>query len=106
MEKEEVMRLAKKSKIDERETQINCRGYHYAATAMLAGLLIIMLLRWFKEDLFSQDLLFIVMLQVSTLGLYQFIKTKSKVSLLIFTIGLIAILMSLINVLTHYGYFQ
>jgi Na+-transporting methylmalonyl-CoA/oxaloacetate decarboxylase gamma subunit len=105
MEKDEVIELAKGSKTDEREKQVMSRGHHISSIGMAMALLLIMILRYIKGDLFSQDLLLIMMAQVSTLSIYQYIKLKEKLYLFMFGVGLVAIVLALINVLTEYGYF-
>lgn len=104
MEKEKVIELSKGSKTDEREKQVMSRGYHISAITLALAILLIMILRYTKNDLFSQDLLFIIMVQVSTLSLYQYIKLKNLVYLVTFIIGFIAVTLSFINVLIEYGY--
>lgn len=104
MNKEEIIRLAKKTKGDEREQQVISKGYHISSVSIAFGILILMCLRWGNGDKFSQDLLFLIMLQVTTLGLYQYIKIKNPIYLLTFFIGLVACGLTFINVLTYYGY--
>ena len=104
MDKEKVIELVKRSKVDEREKQINSRGYQISGAAMAIAMLIIMILRSSKGDLFSQDLLFIMMIQVSTVSLYTYVKLKNTLYLITFVIGGLAAILTLINVLTEYGY--
>ncbi len=104
MEKDKVIALIKRNNNDEREKQVMSRGYHISTIATLAAILTIMILRYAKDDLFSQDLLFIIMVQVSTLSIYQYIKLKNPIYILTFVIGIIAVILSLLNVLTEYGY--
>lgn len=88
------------------EKQVIGRGYHISSVSIAFGVLLIMFLRGRKGDLFSQDLLFLIMLQLSTLSFYQFIKMKNPIYLLTGLIGCIATIMTLINTLTYYGYIQ
>ncbi|MFW6319240.1 MAG: DUF6442 family protein [Bacillota bacterium] len=106
MNKEEVVQSVKKPRNDERETQVMNKGYHISSVSIITGILVLMFLRVAKGDLFSQDLLFLIMLQVTTLGLYYYIKIKNPIYLATFFIGLIACGLTLINVLTYYGYIQ
>jgi len=104
MQREEIIELAKGNKIDEREKLLTSKSYHISSLSTILAILLIMFLRSSKGILFSQDLLLIIMVQVSTVGLYMFIKLKNPLYLLTFVLGLIAFSLSLMNVLIEYGY--
>lgn len=105
MEKDKVIELVKRGKTDEREKQVMSKGFHVSMIATISAMLLIMILRSSKDILFTQDLLFILVVQMSTLSIYQYIKLKNSIYLITFLIAMIAVVLSLINVLTEYGYF-
>lgn len=106
MNKEDVIKIASKSKNEGMEKQVISRGYHISSISMGLGILLIMFLRDKQGDQFSQDLLFLMMLQLSTLSFYQFIKIKDPVYLLTGVIACVATIMTFINTLTYYGFIQ
>jgi len=106
MERDKIIQIVRKNKVDEREIQVQRNGYIVASMVQAMFILLIMILRYIKGDLFSQDLLVIIMAQVLTLSLYQFIKLKQPVFLLTALIALGALSLTLFNVLIEYGYIQ
>ncbi len=106
MERDKIIQIVKKNKVDEREIQVQRNGYIVASMVQAMFILLIVILRYIKGDLFSQDLLVIIMAQVLTLSLYQFIKLKQPVFLLTALIALGALSLTLFNVLIEYGYIQ
>lgn len=104
MNKEEIIKIASESKSDEREVQVTRRSYQIGAISISVAMMVLMILRWLNDDLFFQDLLFIMMTQATTLAVYQYIKLKNTLNLVMSIIGGFAVIFSLINVLTNYGF--
>lgn len=104
MERDKIIQMAEKSKIDEREKQIASVGAQIAGVVQMVFILLIMVLRYIKGNLFSQDLLLLIAVQMATMSLYQYIKLKKTAFLITFIIVLIAVPLVLYNVLVEYGY--
>jgi len=108
MEKEKVIEViqSKKYKLDEREMQITNRSFRYGQIALAGTMLLIIILRWIKGDLFSQELLMMLMAQVGVSSLYQYFKMREKTMFLFAGIlGILAFILTTINTLIYYGYF-
>lgn len=105
MNKEEVILLAKKAKSDERETQVKSRGFPIGTISIFFGVIVVLLLRMGNGDSFIQDLMFLVILQVCTLSLYQYIKLRNRIDLITFIVMLVPCVYSFRNILVYYGYF-
>jgi len=108
MEKEKVIEVIQNSKstMDERELQIANRSFRIGQLALTGTMLLIMALRWIKGDLFSQELLMMLMAQVAASSLYQYFKIRDKTMFLYAgVLAIVAFVLTTINTLIYYGYF-
>lgn len=109
MEKEKVIEAiqSKKHTLDERELQIANRSFRIGQIALAATMLFIIVLRWIKGDLFSQELLMMMMAQAGVSSFYQYFKMREKTMFLYAGIlAIAAFVLTTINTLIYYGYIQ
>lgn len=105
MEKEKLLSVIQQEKkgLDEREQIIKDSSYHWGYFSSLMIILVLMIVRMIGGELFTQDLMVIVMGQISFISLYEYTKNKDKkTNLYVAIFGLLVTLGSLYNTLKYY----
>jgi hypothetical protein len=75
-----------KQPLDERELSIKKSSYHWGYAGGAVVLLSIMIIRFIAGELFSQDLLMILMGQLTVISFYEYIQNKENRVQLYFSI--------------------
>jgi hypothetical protein len=105
MDKDKLIKAIQeqKSNEDEREKNVRSISFHWGQMGGMIALLLIIIIRFISGELFSQDLLMIVMGQTSISSFYQYKQLKENKTYLFFGIlAMIAFILSLYNTLLYY----